>query len=60
MKFKEVEKMISDDGWKLKTIRGSHHHYIHPKKLGKVTIPMKKSDLDKGTIKSIKKQAGLL
>jgi len=60
MKFREVEKMITEDGWTLKTIKGSHHHYIHPVKPGKVTIPFRSGDLDKRTVKSIRGQAGLV
>ena len=59
MKFREVEKMILDDGWAHKGTRGSHHQYIHPTKPGKVTIPIKHGDIDKGTVKSIMKQAGI-
>lgn len=60
MKFREVEKIILDDGWYLKSVRGSHHQYKHPTKEGKVTIPKHNGDLDPKTIKSILKQAGLI
>jgi predicted RNA binding protein YcfA (HicA-like mRNA interferase family) len=46
MKFREVEKMILDDGWYFKTTKGSHNHYKHPTKTGKVTIPKHVGDLD--------------
>ena len=59
MKFRELEKMILDDGWYYKTTKGSHNQYKHPTKSGKVTIPNHKGDLDLRTVKSIKKQAGL-
>lgn len=59
MKFKELEKLIKDDGWIYKNTRGSHNHYIHPTKLGKVTIPNHSGDIDIKTLKSILKQAGL-
>lgn len=39
MKFKEIEKIILNDGWKIKHIKGSHHQYTHETKPGKVTIP---------------------
>ncbi|MEF2806136.1 MAG: type II toxin-antitoxin system HicA family toxin [Massilistercora timonensis] len=48
-----------DDGWVFKTQTGSHRHYIHPSKPGKVTIPFHSKDLPKGTENSILKQAGL-
>jgi predicted RNA binding protein YcfA (HicA-like mRNA interferase family) len=59
MKFREVEKMILEDGWYLKNTKGSHNHYKHPTKPGKVSIPKHAGDLDLGTVKSIKKQAGI-
>lgn len=61
MKFREIEKLILDDGWKFKTSKGSHNHYIHSSKKGKVTIPNHgNKDLDMRTVKSILRQAGLL
>jgi len=59
MKAKEMEKILLNDGWKLKNIKGSHHHYIHQTKRGKVTIPFHSGDLDPTTVKSIKTQAGM-
>lgn len=61
MTSKEAEAIIKKDGWRLVKIEGSHHQYKHPFKRGKVTIPfhLKPKDLDKKTINSILKQAGL-
>lgn len=59
MRFREIEKIILADGWVLKNAKGSHNHYIHPQKTGKVTIPNHNGDLDTFTIKMIQKQAGL-
>jgi len=59
MRFRELEKIIKDDGWILKNQRGSHCHYTHPTKPGKVTIPIHGGDLNPKTVKSIFKQAGL-
>jgi len=58
---KEAEAKVKKDGWQLVKIVGSHHHYKHPKKSGKVTIPFhnQPKDLDPKTLKSIFKQAGL-
>ena len=55
----EMEKIILADGWVFKNQIGSHRHYIHPIKKGKVTIPFHGKDLPKGTENSILKQAGL-
>jgi len=55
----EMERIILADGWTFKTQVGSHRQYVHPTKLGKVTIPFHCKDLPKGTELSILKQAGL-
>lgn len=57
---KEVIKKIEQDGWYLFKIVGSHHHFKHPVRKGKVTVPHPKKDLPFGTERSILKQAGLL
>ncbi|MBQ2010742.1 MAG: type II toxin-antitoxin system HicA family toxin [Selenomonadaceae bacterium] len=59
MRFREMEKILTADGWYLKKISGSHHQYKHPIKPGKVTIPRHIGDLDRGTVNSILRQAGL-
>ena len=59
MRFKEVEKRILADGWRLATQNGSHRQYVHPTKRGKVTIPKHGGDLNPLTVKSIWKQAGI-
>lgn len=59
MKFREVERLILDDGWYFKNQKGSHHQYKHPTKSGKVTIPEHAGDINPDTVKSILKQAGL-
>ncbi|MDD3186529.1 MAG: type II toxin-antitoxin system HicA family toxin [Anaerostipes sp.] len=59
IKPKEMERLILKDSWTFKSQTGSHKHYIHPNKPGKVTIPFHNKDLPKGTENSIKKQAGL-
>jgi len=59
VKFQEIEKIIKRDGWIFKTAKGSHYHYIHPTKKGKVTIPFHAGDIAPIIIKSILKQAGI-
>lgn len=58
---KEIEKIIKKDGWYWIDTQGSHRHYKHPTKPGKVTIPFhdKPKDLARKTLSSIMKQAGL-
>lgn len=59
MKFKELEKLLLADGWRLKNVKGSHHQYIHSDKTGKVTIPKHGGDINIAVANSILKQAGL-
>ncbi|MDC9821618.1 type II toxin-antitoxin system HicA family toxin [Pectobacterium polonicum] len=50
---------IKADGWELIRVNRSHHHFMPPSKPGLVTIPHPKKDLPIGTVKSIRKQAGI-
>jgi predicted RNA binding protein YcfA (HicA-like mRNA interferase family) len=58
--FREADKMVRDDGWQLVSTEGSHYHYEHKTKPGKVTIPYHAGDIPKRVVHSIKRQAGLL
>lgn len=60
MKFREIEKLIKEDGWKYSYSTGSHYYYIHPTKPGKITIPYHPGkDINTKTVNSILNQAGL-
>ena len=59
MKFREVIKILEDNGWVQKTVRGSHYQYTHPGRAGKIPVPCHRGDLDKRTVKSIFTAAGL-
>jgi len=60
MKARELITLLEKDGWYLVAAKGSHRHYKHPLKTGEVTVPDHGTkDLAKGTIASIKRQAGL-
>ncbi len=59
IKPKEMERKIIADGWEFKSQEGSHRHYVHPVKSGKVTIPFHCKDLTKAVEHSILKQAGI-
>ena len=59
LKSREMEKIIFEDGWVFKNQVGSHRHYTHPTKPGKVTIPFHDKDIPKGTENAIRRQAGL-
>ncbi|MFD1252999.1 MULTISPECIES: type II toxin-antitoxin system HicA family toxin [Devosia] len=51
---------IQREGWVLVGTTGSHHHFKHPTRPGKLTIPHPKRELPLGTVRAILKQAGLL
>ncbi len=56
---RELEKELLKDGWVFKSQEGSHRHYVHPTKPGKVTIPFHNKELTKGVEQSIRRKAGL-
>lgn len=59
MPSKEILKELRKDGWYEVGQRGSHLSLKHPKKMGKVTLPMHSGDLPRGTLNNILKRAGL-
>ncbi len=59
MRFRELERIVLDNGCFLNDVRGSHHQYKHPTKSGKVTIPNHRGDIPLRVVNSILKQAGL-
>ena len=58
MTFREADKAIRKEGWMLESINGSHHHYEHRAKPGKVAIPNHSGRLPQRVINSINKQSG--
>jgi len=40
-------------------VKGSHWHFTHPTKPGKVTVPHPEKDVPLGTLRSIERQAQL-
>lgn len=60
MNSRDLVQELQADGWYLVRTTGSHHHFKHPKKPGLVTVPHPKKDLPLGTVRSIRKQAGLI
>lgn len=60
MKFRDILKALEKDGWVLKNQEGSHRHFVHPSKPGKVTVAGQPgTDAPIGTAKAIMKQAGI-
>ena len=57
---REAIRIVERDGWYHVHTKGSHRHFRHPVKPGKVTIPGKLGEVLKdGTRHHILKQAGL-
>jgi predicted RNA binding protein YcfA (HicA-like mRNA interferase family) len=56
---REVIQALKADGWNLASVSGSHHHFRHTTKPGKVTVPHPRKDFPMGTLRSIEKQAGI-
>ncbi len=56
---RELIKIVEKNGWNLKRITGSHHHFRHQTKPGTVTIPHPSNNIHIKTALSILKQAGL-
>jgi len=56
---KQLIELIRRDGWIDAGQEGSHRHFRHLVKAGKVTIPVHDKDIRKGTANNILKQAGL-
>ena len=61
MTVREIIKLLKQDGWQEVPYRtkGSHIQFKHETKPGKVTVPSHSGDIPIGTLKSIKKQAGI-
>lgn len=59
MTVREIEARLLQDGWYFVNQVGSHRHYKHDEKPGKVTVPFHKGDINIKTANSILKQAGL-
>ena len=59
-KVREAIRIVERDGWYHVGTRGSHRHFRHPEKPGKVTIPGNLGDeVPRGTWLNIQRQAGL-
>jgi len=56
---KSIIKLLGKGGWTLRGVKGSHHIYIHPTKGGHISVPHPKSDMGKGIVHKLLKQAGL-
>lgn len=58
MNSKQIIKQLESEGWILDRVKGSHHQFKHPTLSGRVTVKHPDGDIPKGTLHSIRKQAG--
>jgi predicted RNA binding protein YcfA (HicA-like mRNA interferase family) len=56
---KEVIRALEADGWYRVGQTGSHVHFKHSSKQGKITVPHPVKGLPIGTLKSIEKASGV-
>jgi predicted RNA binding protein YcfA (HicA-like mRNA interferase family) len=60
VKVREVIRLLQEDGWALVTKEGTHRQFKHTTKTGRVTVSGNLGDdMPKGTLASVKRQAGL-
>ncbi len=57
---REIIARLQNEGWTLKRVTGSHHHFHKQGHHCIVTIPHPKRDLPLGTVRAIYRQAGWL
>lgn len=57
---RKLIKLLQADGWYEVGVEGSHHHFKHATKSGKIQVPHPKKDLPLGTARGIMLDAGLL
>jgi len=59
MTSKDLIKLLTIHGWQLRGSKGSHHIFVHTKKVGHICVPHPKKDLGIGLIQKLLKQAGI-
>ena len=59
MRSSALIRLLTDAGWQVDRIRGSHHVFKHPDRPGLIVVPHPKKQLGKGLVAAIRKQAGL-
>ncbi|MDO8440142.1 MAG: type II toxin-antitoxin system HicA family toxin [Polaromonas sp.] len=55
----ELIKRMLKAGWVLRSVKDSHHVYVHPQRPGHVTVPHPRKDLGVGLLHKLLKQADL-
>lgn len=60
MNSKELIKELEGIGYKLDRVKGSHHIIYTKEGSPSIPVPHPKKDLSQGTVRSIRKRAGLI
>jgi predicted RNA binding protein YcfA (HicA-like mRNA interferase family) len=55
---RDIVARLLRDGFEEKSVRGSHHKFVHPRTRRQVIVAHPKRDLPRGTVGRIYKQAG--
>jgi predicted RNA binding protein YcfA (HicA-like mRNA interferase family) len=53
----DIIARLKKEGFQLKSVRGSHHKFVHPQLRLMVIVPHPRKDIPPGTVRSIYKQA---
>ncbi|MDP2648325.1 MAG: type II toxin-antitoxin system HicA family toxin [Patescibacteria group bacterium] len=56
---KQVARVLAKNGFALDHVTGSHHIFVSADGSRRVTVPIHRKDLPKGTLREILKQSGL-
>ena len=60
MDSRTLIKQMEAKGWVLRSVKGSHHIYVHPQIEWHISVPHPRKDLGKGLLNKLMKQAGLI
>ncbi len=55
---RDIIRRLLQDGFEEKSVRGSHHKFVHRATHRMVMVPHPKRDLPPGTVRNIYKEAG--
>jgi mRNA interferase HicA len=61
VKYSELLRILTREGWTIARQTGSHMYLMHPEKSGHIIFPFRVSrEMGKGLERKIKKQAGII
>jgi predicted RNA binding protein YcfA (HicA-like mRNA interferase family) len=55
---RDIIRRLLQDGFEERSVRGSHHKFVHPASRRVVIVPHPRKDIPLGTLRSIYKSAG--